>query len=424
MIAVPSYAASSVRALGGAGTYNGTTSAVTAKSDGTSTAGTMRAGTMRTNNATTGANTRVTSSRAATSPRLSIGKYLGGSSVISGGSSTKPINPDQSGVGGPSGDMSELTNRVAALEQFTGYSENGPQITDTVAELVIDVAALQADLSEVTGEHTIVEYDNGFLTIIQEGKTTEYDLAKEFVASSSLETALQTAIDSVIADMDEKFADTASKADIEELSKEIDQIVAGEDGLTNYYTKTESDATFATKSEIPTELSDLIGTDTLVNQDTLDALRINIESQIAQGKDTYATKESLESVSTILNALKSDTYTKAEVDKKITDAITEGKVDLTDYATTAALDETKTELTTEIAKKANSADLGDLATKNLSDLKLGAENITELNGNVIIPNSITAAQLDTGNVPVGDMAMLVVNENGEHEWVSITVDKE
>ena len=266
--------------------------------------------------------------------------------------------------------------------------------------------------------------DNGFLTIIQEGKTTEYDLAKEFVASSSLETALQTAIDSVIADMDEKFADTASKADIEELSKEIDQIVAGEDGLTNYYTKTESDATFATKSEIPTELSDLIGTDSLVNQDTLDALRINIESQIAQGKDTYATKESLESVSTILNALKSDTYTKAEVDKKITDAITEGKVDLTDYATTAALDETKTELTTEIAKKANSADLGDLATKNLSDLKLGAENITELNGNVIIPNSITAAQLDTGNVPVGDMAMLVVNENGEHEWVSITVDKE
>lgn len=150
MIAIPSYAASSVRALGGAGTYNGTTSAVNAKSDRTSTAGTMRAGTMRANNATTGANTRVTSSRAATSPRLSIGKYLGGSSVISGGSSTKPINPDQSGVGGPSGDVSELTNRVAALEQFTGYSESGAQIADTVAELAVDVAALKEDKAETS----------------------------------------------------------------------------------------------------------------------------------------------------------------------------------------------------------------------------------------------------------------------------------
>ena len=150
MIAVPSYAASSVRALGGSDTYNGTTSAANAKSGSTGSAGTMRAGSMRVNNATSGTNTRVTSSRTATSPRLSIGKYLGGSSVISGGSSSKPMNPGQSGVGGPSGDVSELSNRVAALEQFTGYSENGDQIKDTVADLVIDVAALQADKAEAS----------------------------------------------------------------------------------------------------------------------------------------------------------------------------------------------------------------------------------------------------------------------------------
>ncbi len=424
MIAVPSYAASSVRALGGNGTYNGTASAANAKSGGTNSAGTMRAGSMRVNNATSGTNTRVTSSRAATSPRLSIGKYLGGSSVISGGSSSKPMNPGQSGVGGSNGDVSELSNRVAALEQFTGYSENGDQIKDTVADLVIDVAALQSDLSAITGEHTIVEYNDGFLTIIQEGKTTEYDLAKEFVANDSLESALQSAIDSVIAAVDEKFADTASKADLEELSNEIDEIIAGEGGLTNYYTKTEADSTFATKSEIPTELSDLIGADSLVDQNTLDSVRTTLESQIAQDKETYATKESLENVSNILDALKSDVYTKAEVDKKITDAVTNGTVDLTGYATTAALETAKSELNTEIAKKANTADLGDLATKNLSDLKLTADNITSINGSVIEKGTITAAQLDTGTVPVGNMAMLIVGANGEHEWVSVTVDKE
>ena len=424
MVAVPSYAASSVRALGGSGTYDGTTSAANAKSGGTGSAGTMRAGSMRVNNATSGANTRVTSSRTATSPRLSIGKYLGGSSVISGGSSSKPMNPGQSGVGGPSGDVSELSNRVAALEQFTGYSENGDQIKDTVADLVIDVAALQADLSAITGEHTIVEYNDGFLTIIQEGKTTEYDLAKEFVAHSDLESALQSAIDSVIAEMDQKFADTASKADLEELSNEIDEIIAGEGGLTNYYTKTEADSTFATKSEIPTELSDLIGADSLVDQNALDSVRTTLESQIAQDKETYATKESLKSVSDILDALKSDVYTKAEVDEKIADAVTNGTVDLTGYATTSALETAKSELNTEIAKKANTADLGDLATKNLSDLKLTADNITSINGAAIEQGTITATQLDTGSVPVGDMAMLIVGANGEHEWVSVTVDKE
>lgn len=424
MVAVPSYAASSVRALGGSGTYNGTASAANAKSGGTGSAGTMRAGSMRVNNATSGTNTRVTSSRTATSPRLSIGKYLGGSSVISGGSSSKPMNPGQSGVGGPSGDVSELSNRVAALEQFTGYSENGDQIKDTVANLVIDVAALQADLSAITGEHTIVEYNDGFLTIIQEGKTTEYDLAKEFVAHSDLESALQSAIDSVIAEMDQKFADTASKADLEELSNEIDEIIAGEGGLTNYYTKTEADSTFAAKSEIPTELSDLIGADSLVDQNALDSVRTTLESQIAQDKETYATKESLKSVSDILDALKSDVYTKAEVDEKIADAVTNGTVDLTGYATTSALETAKSELNTEIAKKANTADLGDLATKNLSDLKLTADNITSINGAAIEQGTITAAQLDTGSVPVGDMAMLIVGANGEHEWVSITVDKE
>lgn len=421
MIAVPSYAASSVRALGGSGTYNGTTSAANAKSGGTGSAGTMRAGSMRVNNATSGTNTRVTSSRTATSPRLSIGKYLGGSSVISGGSSSKPMNPGQSGVGGPSGDVSKLSDRVAALEQFTGYSENGDQIKDTVADLVIDVAALQADLSAITGEHTIVEYNDGFLTIIQEGKTTEYDLAKEFVAHSDLESALQSAIDSVIAEMDQKFADTASKADLEELSNEIDEIIAGEGGLTNYYTKTEADSTFATKSEIPTELSDLIGADSLVDQDALDSVRTTLESQIAQDKETYATKESLESVSTILGALEDNVYTKAEVDKKITDAVTDGTVDLNGYATTSALETAKSELNTEIAKKANIADLGELATKNLSDLKLTADNITSINGAVIERGTITAAQLNTGSVPVGNMAMLIVGANGEHEWVSVTV---
>ena len=93
----PVLGASTVRALGGAGTYNSAASASASKNSvNAARAGTMRVGTTKRVSklvaSTTASGTRVSGSTTATSgatpgSRLSIGKYLGGSKVtgVSGG---------------------------------------------------------------------------------------------------------------------------------------------------------------------------------------------------------------------------------------------------------------------------------------------------------------------------------------------------
>ena len=84
-----------------------------------------------------------------------------------------------------------MQERVEALEQFVGFSENGTQIKDSVADLDLDVKALQTDLSDITGKLTTVEFADGVLTIVQDGKTvTDVELAT--VAD------LQAAVDSIV----------------------------------------------------------------------------------------------------------------------------------------------------------------------------------------------------------------------------------
>lgn len=198
-VATSSYAASSVRALGGSGTFSSASSAASAKTTKTSntSSGGTRAGAMRVGNATrTG--TRTSSTRGASStPRLSIGKYLGGSTSVSGGSSTKPINPGQSGSTSDGTDT-KLKEQVEALGQFMGYSETGTPIKDIVADLDIDVKSLQADLSQIKGELITVDYANGILTVAYpDGEKTEFDLANDFATNNTV-TALQAAVDSIV----------------------------------------------------------------------------------------------------------------------------------------------------------------------------------------------------------------------------------
>lgn len=136
-IMTPLYAASSVRSLGGAGTYTGTSSvrANVASETSGSAISTARAGSLRVNNTagtrSTNASLRTPSTRSSTAPRLSIGKYLAGSSALAGGSS-KPVVP-----GGASSDSDVELSEVKA-----------------------DIAQLQSDLSELMGATDVrVEYN-------------------------------------------------------------------------------------------------------------------------------------------------------------------------------------------------------------------------------------------------------------------------
>ena len=142
-IMTSSFAASSVRSLGGAGTYTGTSSvrANVASETSGSAISTARAGSLRVNNTagtrTTNASLRTPSTRASTAPRLSIGKYLAGSSALAGGSSSKPVVPGQSGsdvdLSGVEADIEKLQ---ADLEELMN-TEVRVEYNDQTGELVI-----------------------------------------------------------------------------------------------------------------------------------------------------------------------------------------------------------------------------------------------------------------------------------------------
>lgn len=145
-IMTPLYAASSVRSLGGAGTYTGTSSvrANVASETSGSAISTARAGSLRVNNTagtrSTNASLRTPSTRSSTAPRLSIGKYLAGSSALAGGSSTKPVVPDQSGSGSDvdlSGIEADIAQLQSDLSDLMGATDVRVEYNEETGELVI-----------------------------------------------------------------------------------------------------------------------------------------------------------------------------------------------------------------------------------------------------------------------------------------------
>ena len=175
-VMTPSFAASSVRSLGGAGTYTGTSSVRSnaAASTSGSAVSAARAGSIRINNGTSakvnsGASLRTPSTRSAAAPRLSIGKYLAGSSALGGGSSSGGnVNVGQSGVS-----------------------------STEIKEIKEGLAALEAEIEKMTGGAADVEFtydeSTGELIFVHGGETFYADLAtQESVAA--LEERLNEAI--------------------------------------------------------------------------------------------------------------------------------------------------------------------------------------------------------------------------------------
>ena len=183
------YGASSVRSLGGSGTY---TSAAAAAADGNSGgAASVRGGSLRVtpSSGVSGTTTNIsagntTGGRVATSPRLSIGHYLGGGTSVSGGSSIRPITPGGSTSGGGSSsggsggvssdDLDTLRGQVDQLERdieglrtaddnfsdalldkqdvLTPGDDGYIIIDENTNEIFVDVDALEGALELVAGE--------------------------------------------------------------------------------------------------------------------------------------------------------------------------------------------------------------------------------------------------------------------------------
>ena len=183
------YGASSVRSLGGSGTY---TSAAAAAEDGNSGgAASVRGGSLRVtpSSGVSGTTTNIsagntTGGRVATLPRLSIGHYLGGGTSVSGGSSIRPITPGGSTSGGGSSsggsggvssdDLDALRGQVDQLERdiegLRTADDNFSDalldkqdalipgddgyiiIDDATNEIFVDVDALEGALETVAGK--------------------------------------------------------------------------------------------------------------------------------------------------------------------------------------------------------------------------------------------------------------------------------
>lgn len=187
-MAMPSFGASAVRSIGGAGTYSSASSAATAGAKTTSgSTNSVRAGSLRTTAAKPVAST--SSTRAAASPRLSIGKYLSGvgatgkPSVSTGGSSSGTINPGQA----------EVEQHVTKLEKALGLDEYEGNFGD----LVIDIEQMQKDIAVLTGEMPLIEFEDGVLTVVQDGKSEEIDLNDYFASADALQ-ALEDKINEIV----------------------------------------------------------------------------------------------------------------------------------------------------------------------------------------------------------------------------------
>lgn len=123
----PAFAAPAVRSLGGAGTYSGVSSATAAKANGASSTGakTVRASAVRSTAANLGSvksgASDTTSTRVASTPRLSIGKYLGGA-VTAGGST---ISKGEGTNGELAGSVDSLHSAIEILQhQIRGLHQS------------------------------------------------------------------------------------------------------------------------------------------------------------------------------------------------------------------------------------------------------------------------------------------------------------
>lgn len=321
---MPAFAASSVRSLGGVGTYSSASSAANAKSGSGDATTSMRSGSMRVNSsgdkgaaATAG---RVGSSRAATTPRLSIGKYLAGSSAISGGSSNKV----ESGVASGSS-VKSLSKRVDKLEDLVGG---------------IDVKQLKDDIAELTGrEEVSVDYQNGVLTIKQ---GEDVVVSEEFATVEGMEEAVNDAI---------------AKIKIPTLLSEL-----------------ENDVGFITAKDIP-EIPSFEG---FVDEQDLQAVKDALQAAIDEKQDagSYAEKSVLESLAAKVAQLEQGAGTSSDVaelqarveeialdyaskdelsdaEKRLQAAI--AAIDLSSYAKVA-------DVNAALALKADVADLATVAT--------------------------------------------------------------
>ena len=332
-VSMPAFSAPVVRSLGGAGTYNGTSSAASGD------VAAVRGGALRVNNTASSANKKSTGvksgSRAAATPRLSIGKYLGGSTTVKNNTLGNG-GMDNSLSGGGNGNLQE---RIRVLEAFMGYAENGDTIPEQMEELRVDVEQLAEDLKKLSsGEVVDVTYADGVLTVVKaEGEPIEYPLSDltEGLATKSAVGALEAALDDLQKRMPAIGESLVTEQRLEDLKTVLEQAIDAKQDSGDYASAAELKALAQEVEKL--QPGSAGGVDVVALQEQVN----NIVADYASKKD--------------LSDLEADMLAKIAA------------LDLTVYAKAADVAAEFERVDAELAKKANTADLAAVAISGSYD---------------------------------------------------------
>lgn len=350
-----------------------------------------------------------------------------------------------------------LQSNILLLRDMLNVKDSSGQwvALDTDAKLAIpainELHAAQASLQAAID----AKQDAGDYLVAEDLKDLQDAIAELQSGNVSSETIAN--IQSAIDNLGQTYATKTELTDVE--TALLEQINAIDiPSLADYVKKTELAMVATTGSyndltDVPTDL---------VTSAQLNELSAALEAEIAKKQEAgdYAAADALQSVVTELGTLKADVYTKAEIDTKIADIVSGGKIDLSGYATTSALD-ALTQLVSgntedinafseaiqginneldglsTVAKTGSYDDLVDapdmsqyvtnetLAEKNY----VTEENVNQfvdiedgsITANKLAAGAVTAEKINSGTASNGEMLMLVSNGDGTSRLVSVSV---
>lgn len=434
------HGASSVRTLGGAGTYS---SAAAASGTSTSSA-TARGGSMRVtptvNRVSSGAvnnsaSAGATTTRVATTPRLSIGKYLGGGTAVSGGPTIKPQNPGASGGSSSGGvdpsvaaalrsDVDQLRRDVDTLHDADDALSDKLQnkqnsllpkadgfvlIDDTTNEISVDVENLKDAIGTVAGKdgrEVEIGSDDEYLQWRYVGDTAWQNLIAKsalvgpqgpkgepgdgadvdltpYAKTADVENALNAKADA---------ADLAAKADVSALDD---------------YAKAATLGDYAKIVDMNTAIANAIAA-SLANYAKIVDLAPYAKTADLAGyatTDQLAQKANASDLAAKANA--SDVYTKTEVDEKVADVVAGDMSEaLKSYAKTA-------DVNASLAGKANTTDLDAYAkttdVSNALNAKADKSDLTGLATTADLESKADKSEL-TGLAKSADVNLALANK--------------
>ena len=466
------YGASSVRSLGGSGTYTSASNAAAA-ADSNGSASSIRGGSVRVNptSGVSGTSTTIeagttTSGRVATTPRLSIGHYLGGATSVSGGSSLRPTTPSGGTSGGGStgggvsgDDFAGLQGRVDQLERdYNDLQGVTDGLTDQIAtkqdvlvpgndgyiiidnnEIFVDVEPLRDALNIAAGQdgreielgdddtNLLWRYvgDSNWNILIpkaeitgpqgERGEKGEPGDAANLDAYSTTEQMNQ-AIGNAIAALADVYA---TKAELAEYAKAdaLERGLAAKANAADVYTKAE----VYNKTEVDDKVADIVAGDmdgALANK----ADKTYVDEQLATKADktelaNYATAESVTALDSEVDSVNA-TATEAALGAAQALSGLTGKEDTsnktqtltnsaTDYPSTAAV-------TTALEQKADKSELENYVTSDELAGKADQSALDNLTGRVSA-NEAGISELNTtmgsGELTTSDKTVLgAINE--------------